>query len=205
MTSDSNFGEKALWRLYWSEGLSLTEVAERWPRTMTLHPESEVTAHDVLIMLRMWGIPRRHGDETQRPSRRISLNEVYMRLAETIALRSHNPRHAVGAVVVSGDLRRVLSVGYNGNARGLANFPDNPEAGLSGTVHAEANALITAGEHGTDRQMFTTLSPCMDCAKLIINAGIKRLWYRELYRDERPLDLLRWSQVVVQQLPEEDT
>ena len=128
-----------------------------------------------------------------------SMDDVYMRMAGLVAERSHHFDTQVGCVVVSADQRRVLSIGYAGNARGLANESDNDQPGDSGTVHAEVNALIMAGEHGTRRRLYTTVSPCLACAKLIINAGIAHVRFQWLYRDSAPLAILRWAGVSTRQ------
>jgi dCMP deaminase len=128
---------------------------------------------------------------------RIPLFEVYMRMAENIALRSHHGTAKIGCVIVSFDLRRVLSTGFNGNATGLSNESDNDEPGKSGLIHAEENALICAGEHGTDRVAFITESPCLQCSKLLLNAGVKYVYYRKEYRDAHPLKILKYMGVMV--------
>lgn len=132
---------------------------------------------------------------TSKPER-IPIFEVYMRMAEGVALRSHHSSVKVGCVVTSFDLRRVLSIGFNGNASGLANSVDCDIPGESQTIHAEENALIYAGEHGTDRIMFVTESPCLGCSKLLVNAGIKYLYYRKKYREPHPLKVVRYLGVM---------
>lgn len=142
-------------------------------------------------------VDRRTGwNKPSRPSR-IPMFEVYMRMAEEIAGRSHHGTTKVGCVITSFDLRRVLSIGFNGNARGLAHESDSNEPGHSQLIHAEANALIQAGEHQSSRVMFVTYSPCLMCTKMAITAGIKYIYYRQPYRDTSPLGIARYLGVMV--------
>lgn len=137
-----------------------------------------------------------HGRNSPPPEQ-IPIFEVYMRLAEVVASRSHHDEIKVGAVVVSEDMRRVLALGYNGNASGLPHKCDSTIPGESGMIHAEQNALINAGEHGTDRALFVTVSPCLSCVKLCINAGIKYIYYRVQYRDLHPIKVARYRGIMV--------
>jgi dCMP deaminase len=98
----------------------------------------------------------------------------------------------VGAVVVTEDNTQVLSVGYNGNHRGGANHVDSAEPGLSGFIHAEVNALVKMDYNNPKRKvMYVTHSPCVACAKLIINANIHEVKYLEEYRDSSGVELLK--------------
>jgi dCMP deaminase len=115
-----------------------------------------------------------------------------MNLAIQAATRSTCPRKHVGAVIVRD--KTVLSTGYNGSIRGA---PHCTEVGCLlendhclRTVHAEANALVQAARHGVrleEAQIYVTASPCFNCFKLIVNAGIRTVYYGEFYRDERVL------------------
>src|SRR5438309_5666887 len=109
---------------------------------------------------------------------RIPIEEVYMRMAEELAKRSTCARLQVGSVVTTGDLTQVLGIGYNGNARGLPNACDGEQPGLCGCLHSEANCLIKAGAHVPGKLMFVTMSPCVMCAKMIINSNVCRVYYR---------------------------
>jgi dCMP deaminase len=133
-------------------------------------------------------------DRTQSSERkdRPSWDEVWMSMAETIAQRSYDPRHRVGAVVVSGDNAQVLALGYNGNYAGGPNHVESTEPGCSGMIHAEINALLKLDYNNPKRKvMYLTLSPCRQCAKCIINAGIDEVVYLQEYRDSSGLDVLR--------------
>jgi dCMP deaminase len=122
---------------------------------------------------------------------RIPLEEVYMRMAEQLAKRSTCARSQVGSVITTGDLTQVLGIGYNGNARGLPNACDGTEPGRCGCIHSEANALIKAGAHVEGKAMFVTMSPCVMCAKMIVNSNVRRVYYRSAYRDPAGIDVLR--------------
>ena len=126
---------------------------------------------------------------------RIPLEEVYMRMAEELAKRSTCARTQVGSVIASADLTQVLGIGYNGNARGLPNRCDRPEPGNCGCLHSEANALIKAGAQTPGKVMFVTVSPCVMCAKMIVNSNVTRVCYRSAYRDPAGVEVLRESGV----------
>lgn len=129
---------------------------------------------------------------------RPSWNEVWISFSKLIAERSHHETYKVGAVIVTSDNTQVLSVGYNGNAAGLPNEVDSDVPGESGLIHAEINALIKLDYNNyKDKKMYLTLSPCSHCAKCIINAGIKEVYYLEDYRDDTGIKLLEASNVTV--------
>lgn len=119
-----------------------------------------------------------------------------MNLAVQAATRSTCPRKAVGAVIVRD--RAVLATGYNGSIRGLPHCTEVGCLMVNGhcvrTVHAEANAILQAAKHGVrleGAEIYVTASPCWDCFKLVANAGINRVLYGELYRDERIIEFAR--------------
>jgi dCMP deaminase len=126
-------------------------------------------------------------------------DEIWMSLTLHISQRSRDPRLQVGSVIVTEDNTCVLGIGYNGDEAGGTNKPDSLEPGKSGFIHAEANALIKMnyGDHRT-KKMFLTHSPCPVCARMIVNAGIKKIVYLDEYRDTKGLDILRNSNVIVE-------
>tara|TARA_B100001094_G_C18193390_1_gene808883 strand:- start:5292 stop:5711 length:420 start_codon:yes stop_codon:yes gene_type:complete len=129
---------------------------------------------------------------------RPSWNKIWMQMAETIAQRSHHPTFKVGALIVTLDNTQVLSLGYNGNARGMSNVPQSEEPGCSGLLHAEINALIKLDYNNPkDKSMYLTLSPCQNCAIAIINSGIKKVFYKEKYRDDTGILMLVESGIKV--------
>ena len=124
----------------------------------------------------------------QRPS----WDQIWSDFSKLISERSYDPRTKVGAVVVTEDNTQVLSIGYNGNHRGGANSVDSAEPGLSGLIHAEINALVKMDYNNPKRKvMYVTHSPCLACAKLIINANIHEVKYLEEYRDTSGIELLK--------------
>ena len=123
---------------------------------------------------------------------RPSWDKIWMKMAETIAQRSHHPTFKVGAIITTSDNTQVLSLGYNGNARGMSNVPQSDEPGCSGLLHAEINALLKLDYNNPkDKVMYLTLSPCQNCAIAVINSGIKKVVYREKYRDETGINMLK--------------
>ncbi len=113
-----------------------------------------------------------------------------MGIAEIVATRSTCPRKMVGAVIVRD--KNILSTGYNGSISGLAHCTEVGCMIENGhcvrTIHAEANAIIQAAKHGVNisgSTIYVTASPCWNCFKTIANSGIKRIVFREFYRDTR--------------------
>jgi len=130
---------------------------------------------------------------------RPTWNETWMRFAHLISARSYDPRHQVGAVVVTSDNTQVLSVGYNGNYSGGPNEVESENPGESGMLHAEINALLKTDYNNPKAKiMYVTLSPCRMCAKAIINAGMSKVVYDEEYRDTSGLDLLKDAGICVE-------
>lgn len=133
--------------------------------------------------------------------------DAHMKVAATYAALSTAKRLQVGAIVVKDN--RVISIGYNGTPAGWTNeceelvhriaeepiLRTKPEV-----IHAEANAiakLARTHESGLDSDMFITHAPCIDCAKLIYGAGIKRVFYRDTYRDSSGVEFLQKCNVEV--------
>jgi len=121
---------------------------------------------------------------------RVSWERYFMNLAVQAATRSTCPRKSVGAVIVRD--KTVLSTGYNGSIRGAPHCTDvgclMENDHCERTVHAEANAIVQAARNGIrleGAEIYVTASPCFNCFKLIANAGLVRILYGELYRDER--------------------
>jgi dCMP deaminase len=122
-----------------------------------------------------------------------------MILSQMVGQRSHHPVHKVGCIIVSGDNTQVLSIGYNGNYKGGSNQVDSTLPGLSGLIHAEVNALLKMDYNSNKPKiMYVTLSPCVMCAKAIINAGIDKVYYLQAYRDTEGLELLKRAGIEVE-------
>lgn len=123
---------------------------------------------------------------------RMSWEEYFMNIAIQVATRSTCDRKHVGAVIVKD--RMILSTGYNGSIRGMPHCDDVGHMMENGhciaTIHAEANAIIQAARNGVKiegAEIYITASPCWNCFKMIANAGIQKVYYREFYRDERSI------------------
>lgn len=130
--------------------------------------------------------------EVDRPP----LFEVYMRMAEELAKRSTCARLRVGTVITDARLENVVAIGYNGNARGFPNRCDGTEPGKCGCIHSEQNALVKAPGTLPDKVAFVTASPCVMCAKLLVQAGISHLYYRKAYRSPEGIEVLRRGGIV---------
>ena len=134
-------------------------------------------------------------------STRPSWDEVWIETAMLISRRSYDPRHRVGAVVVSADNTQVLAVGYNGNYSGGPNEVESSTPGESGLIHAEINALLKLDYNNPKKKkLYVTLSPCRMCAKAIVNSGIDEVIYAEAYRDTSGLDILKDAGIEIRQV-----
>lgn len=113
-----------------------------------------------------------------------------MEIAKVAASRATCDRKHVGAVIVRD--RVILSTGYNGSVKGMAHCDDVGHMMEDGhcvrTVHSEANAIVQAAKNGVSidgATIYCTTSPCWWCFKLIVNSGLKKIVFGEMYRDER--------------------
>jgi len=127
---------------------------------------------------------------------RVGWDRYFMNIARQAATRSTCDRKSVGAVIVRD--KTILSTGYNGSIRGMPHCDevghDLENGHCVATIHAEANALIQAARNGVNisgSEIYTTASPCWNCFKLIANAGIKRIYYGEFYRDEKSIRIAK--------------
>ena len=103
----------------------------------------------------------------------------FLKLAQEVATWSKDPNTKVGAVIVD-ERNRIVGLGYNGFPRGVADSPalySDRESKLSLVVHAEANAILNSNRVVSGCHLYTSLPPCNECAKLIIQAGISRVSY----------------------------
>jgi dCMP deaminase len=133
---------------------------------------------------------------------RPTFEDIYMRLAVTLAERSTCKRLKVGTVITSTDFRKVLAVGYNGNASGLHNGCDRDEVGNCGCLHSEENAVINCDSpRSTEKVVFVTHLPCAMCAKRLINLGnVRRVLYAHDYRSRDSVDLFAQVGITVSQV-----
>ena len=135
---------------------------------------------------------------------RPSWDEYFMTLANQVATRTTCLRRAVGAVVVKD--RRILATGYNGVPSGLAHcgetgclrqqlgVPSGQRHEICRGLHAEQNAIIQAAKYGINidgASIYINTQPCVVCAKMLINAGIKEIVYQNPYPDELAMSMLQ--------------
>ena len=134
---------------------------------------------------------------------RPSWDGYFKQLTEVVATRSTCLRRSVGALIVRD--KRILATGYNGAPSGLPHclevgclrdqlgVPSGERQELCRGLHAEQNAIIQASLHGVSIKggtIYVTLAPCVTCAKMIINAGIERVVYRDSYADQLAMQML---------------
>jgi len=135
--------------------------------------------------------------EAEKKQRLLDLR--YLRMARIWAENSYCQRRKVGALVVKDKM--IISDGYNGTPSGFENVCED-ENGLSKTyvLHAEANAitkLARSGNNSDGATLYVTASPCIECAKLIIQCGIRRVVYAEQYRLDDGINLLKRANIEV--------
>lgn len=148
--------------------------------------------------------------------KRPTWDEYFMEMAELTAKRSTCSRRQVGAVIVRDN--RAVATGYNGAPRGIAHceekggclrqklgIPSGQRHELCRALHAEQNAIISAASMGNAIEggtIYITHQPCVICAKMIVNAGIKRIVVREGYPDELSMEILDEAGLRVERLGE---
>jgi dCMP deaminase len=142
--------------------------------------------------------------------KRPSWDEYFLEMSTLVAKRSTCLRRMVGAVLVKD--KRILATGYNGAPSGLPHcleigclrqqlgIPSGERHELCRALHAEQNALIQASLHGIsvkDSTLYTTTQPCVICAKMLINAGIKEIVIIEGYPDGMAMDFLKQAKIKI--------
>ena len=132
-------------------------------------------------------------------------DEKYMEMASVWATNSYCKRRQVGALLVKD--RMIISDGYNGTPSGFENVCED-ENGVTKpyVLHAEANAISKVAKSANSADgatLYVTASPCVECAKLIIQSGIRRVVYRDEYRLTDGIDLLRRAGVEVEKIDTE--
>ena len=123
----------------------------------------------------------------------MQFDRSYLDMAQVWSKNSYCKRRQVGALIVKNKM--TLSDGYNGTPSGFENVCED-EDGITKpyVLHAEANAITKVAKSGNSSEgatMYVTTAPCIECSKLIIQAGIKRLVYRDNYRKTEGIDLLK--------------
>ena len=135
----------------------------------------------------------------EAPNKQLELDMRYIRMAKIWAENSYCERRKVGALIVKDKM--IISDGYNGTPLGFENIcEDENNVTKPYVLHAEANAItkIARSNNSSDgATMYVTDAPCIECAKLIIQAGIKRLVYSKEYRVEDGINLLKRAGIEV--------
>lgn len=125
--------------------------------------------------------------------KQMQFDRSYLEMAQVWSKNSYCKRRQVGALIVKNKM--IISDGYNGTPSGFENVCED-EDGITKpyVLHAEANAITKVAKSGNSSEgatMYVTTAPCIECSKLIIQAGIKRLVYRDNYRKTEGIDLLK--------------
>lgn len=133
-------------------------------------------------------------------------DKAYLEMAAVWARNSYCKRRQVGALIVKD--RMIISDGYNGTPSGFENVCED-ENGVTKpyVLHAEANAITKIAKSGNSSEgatLYVTASPCVECAKLIIQAGIRRVVYKDSYRLNDGIELLQKAGIEVEQVDEQE-
>ena len=135
----------------------------------------------------------------EAPNKQLELDMRYIRMAKIWAENSYCERRKVGALIVKDKM--IISDGYNGTPSGFENIcEDENNVTKPYVLHAEANAITKMARSNNSSDgatMYVTDAPCIECAKLIIQAGIKRLVYSKEYRVEDGINLLKRAGIEV--------
>ena len=143
------------------------------------------------------------------PGKRPTWDEYFIAITKEVATRSTCLRRKVGAIIVKD--KRILTTGYNGAPKGVKSclelgkclrqelgVPSGQRHEICRALHAEQNAIIQAAYYGVKIEgsdIYSTTQPCVLCAKMLINAGIKKIYYYEEYPDKLALELLKEAEI----------
>jgi len=142
---------------------------------------------------------------TPQEEKQLTLDCRYLRMARIWAENSYCKRRQVGALIVKDKM--IISDGYNGTPSGFENVCEENDVTKPYVLHAEANAItkIARSSNSSDgATLYVTASPCLECSKLIIQAGIKRVIYSEHYRLEDGINLLKRAGIEVMYIDPSD-
>lgn len=143
---------------------------------------------------------------SEKPDKQEILDRRYLRMARIWSENSYCERRKVGALLVKDKM--IISDGYNGTPSGFPNVCETVEGvTFPYVLHAEANAITKVARSNNSSEgstLYVSTSPCMECSKLIIQAGIKRVVFSELYRITDGLDILKQAGVEVVYMPFND-
>lgn len=143
-----------------------------------------------------------NNETTDNPDKQLRYDKAYLRMATEWAKLSHCNRKQVGAIIVKDNI--IIADGFNGTPSGFDNCCENDNGDTHWYVlHAEANAILKlarSNNRGNNSTLYITLSPCRDCSKLVLQAGIKRVVYMNGYKDTTGVDFLTKSGIEVVQI-----
>jgi len=135
--------------------------------------------------------------------KQLNLDKRYLSMAKIWAENSYCKRRKVGALIVKNKM--IISDGYNGTPSGFENkCEDENNVTFPYVLHAEANAITKVAKSNNSSEgatLYVTTSPCLECAKLIIQSGIKRVVFCDLYHNEDGINLLKKAGVEVNYIP----
>ncbi len=138
----------------------------------------------------------------QNDSKQLRYDLAYLKMAKSWAALSHCMRKKVGAIIVKDDM--IISDGYNGSPSGFDNQCEDHNGDTHWYVlHAEANAILKVAKSTNNCKgatLYLTMSPCKECSKLILQAGIQRVVYQNHYKDTAGIDFLKEANVDIMQL-----
>ncbi|MDE6380883.1 MAG: dCMP deaminase family protein [Muribaculaceae bacterium] len=140
--------------------------------------------------------------KTYQEEKQRVLDERYLRMAQIWSENSYCVRRKVGALIVRDNM--IISDGFNGTPSGFPNVCEENNVTFPYVLHAEANAITKVARSSNSSEgatLYVTASPCMECSKLIIQAGIRRVVFSDLYRIQDGLDLLRKAGIEVVHMP----
>ncbi len=136
---------------------------------------------------------------------KLEIKKVYMEVAYQFAKCSYAERRQVGAVIVKDG--QIISFGYNGTPNGFDNCCEVNDTTKREVLHAESNAISKVAQStisSTGATLYVTTSPCFDCSKLIIQSGIKKVYWTEAYRDLSGIELLKKANIEVERIHPKD-
>ena len=131
----------------------------------------------------------------------INWHDTFMNIALLIAQHSKAERNKVGAILVKDN--KIISIGYNGTPKGFNNVCEIKGKTKREVLHAESNAITKCAksiESSDKSTLYVTLSPCVECAKLIIQSGIVVVYYKEKYRNIEGIKLLKKAKIDVYEI-----
>lgn len=139
---------------------------------------------------------------TRQEDKQRIIDERYLRMAMIWSENSYCHRRKVGALIVRDNM--IISDGYNGTPSGFPNICEEDNVTFPYVLHAEANAITKVARSNNSSEnatLYVTASPCMECSKLIIQAGIKRVVFSDLYRIQGGIELLRQAGIEIVHMP----